>query len=296
MAIGYLLRKIGMLDAPAIAKMSTVTFRVLLSTMTFQNIYACDIRQIWNGREVLINLALTLANFILALLIAYRVQPRKRDVRGSLVQGMFQNSYITFGVPIVSAAFGAAGAAMVGMMSALIVPLRNMIVVAYLSILCSERADAKKIVFSVLKNPFFLGGVLGFAVCLLGIRLPYILSETVSSLSRIATPLSLLLLGATLDFKSMAGYKKELFWGVMGKMVLIPIGLMPLAVLAGLRDAPLLSTCVMVAAPSATSAHIIAREMGADGDLAGQITVLTATVSILVFFVFIFALHQLHLI
>ena len=293
MAVGFFLRRIDMLDGQTTARMSTVTFRIFLSTQTFSNIYSCNLAQVWDGREVLINIFLMALNFIIALAAAAFLQKDKKR-KASLVQGMFQNSYITFGVPMVSAAYGSGSTGMVSMMTALIVPLKNLIIVADMSAACSKKKSAVDLALNVLKNPFFLGGALGFAVNLLGIKLPVIVEQTVSNLAKAATPMALLLLGASLSFKSMKDYKKDIIWGVLIKMLLMPAALLPLAVAFGLRGSSLMSTLIMLAAPPATSAHIIAKEMGADRELASQLTVSGSAISSLTLFLLIVVLKYLN--
>lgn len=292
MAIGAILKRIKLLDDKTVSQMSSVTFKFFLSAQTFNNIYGCNIVETWNGKEVLINVLLMIANFILAIIIARNLSKDDRKY-ASLTQGMFQNSYITFGVPMVSAAYGSNSVGMVSLMSALIVPIKNVLVVGHMSTVCNKKKNAKDLMLNVMKNPFFLGGFLGFAINLAGIQLPVIIEDTVTNLAKAATPMALLLLGASISLNSLKEYRVELIWGVLMKMLFIPGVLIIAAVILKLRGPSLLSTLIMLAAPSATSAHIMAKEMGADSELARQMTVLTSTLSSLTLFMFIFVLKLL---
>ena len=288
MAIGYVLRLLHMLDRETVSKMSAVTFRVFLSTQIFSNIYSCGLAEVWDGRVVLMGFALTAANFLIALAAAKLLERHDPRRFASLTQGMFQNSITTFGVPSVGAAYGAGSTGIVSMITALLVPIKNVVVVCHMSAVCGRKKTPGALVLNIAGNPFFVAGVLGFSAKLFSLRLPYVAEQTVSALARAATPLSLLLLGASLSFKSMKSYKRDILWGVLMKMLLLPAALTPFAVLSGLRGPALLSVLILLAAPSATSAHITAREMGADSELASHLTVVSAAVSALTLFLFIF--------
>ena len=78
------------------------------------------------------------------------------------------------------------------------------------------------------------------------------------------------------------------------RLIIIPAVLLPVAILLKMRGVLLLSTLVMLAAPNATSAHVIAREMGADSELASALTVISSAASVFSFFILIFILKSLN--
>lgn len=291
MAIGYLLRMLRMLDNATISQMSAVTFRVFLSMQIFGNIYSNSIAEIWNGRVFLLTAALTALNFLIAVGVAKMLGRDDSRRYATLTQGMFQNSITTFGIPMVSSAYGTASTGIITISSAILVPIKNVIVVCHMAAVCGKKKEWRGLVLDIARNPFFLAGMFGLAVKLLSIKLPYVVEQTVSGLSKGATPLSLFLLGASLYFKNMRAYRKEIIWSVLIKMLLIPAALMPFAILSGLRGSELMSILIILAAPTATSAPITAKEMGADSELASYLTAVSAAVSMLSLSVFIVLLN-----
>ena len=129
-----------------------------------------------------------------------------------------------------------------------------------------------------------------------GLSLPHILQKFISDLASCATPIALILLGASLSFGSMRAYRKEIVAGVFTKLFLWPLLFLPLLVATGLRSVPLVSLYLSIGTPCAVSAHIMAKQMGADGDLAGHLVVFGAAGSILSIFMFLFVLSYLQLI
>ena len=292
MVLGYLLRNLKIIGQETISQMSKITFRVFLSTQVFNNIYHCAVKEVWDSREVLINLLLMVLNFLLAVILARWMEKDDRRFT-SMAQGLFQNSFITFGIPIVSAVYGSGSTGMAAMLSALIVPLKNVFVVAHMSSVNGKTKNVAKIVLNVLKNPFFISGCLGFIVNLSGLKLPYIIEQSISELAKAATPIALLLLGASLSFGTLKNYRKYIILGTILRLFIIPAVLIPVAILFGLRGPSLLSALVMLAAPNATSAHVIAREMGADSELASGLTVVSSAFSSFSFFLLIFILKTM---
>ena len=68
---------------------------------------------------------------------------------------------------------------------------------------------------------------------------------------------------------------------------------LPIAVALGFRGIELGTLITMLAAPGAVSSFTMAEQMGADGDLAGQIVVFTSLFSIITMFFWIFINKQL---
>ena len=115
-------------------------------------------------------------------------------------------------------------------------------------------------------------------------------------LSRVATPLSLVVLGGFFSFGAIQGYKKELLLGVVGKLVLSPLFIVPLAAVMGYRNQELVSLLIMFGSPTAVSSFTMAKQMDGDGDLAAEMVVFTTAVSVLTIFLWIFILKTLELI
>ena len=130
----------------------------------------------------------------------------------------------------------------------------------------------------------------------IGIKLPTFIEATIKDVSKIATPLSLILLGASFSFSNVKKYLKETIIAAVGKLVLVPLVFLAISYAFGFRDISLLSLMIMFAAPTAVSSFQMAKQMDGDGDLAGQIVVFTSAFSIVTVFGWIFLLKQFSLI
>jgi len=284
---GYVCRQLKMFDDNAVAKMTGVTYRVFLAALMFNNIYKCDIAQLTDWRLIAITIGLSLANLLLALPGAFLLEKDPKR-RGALAQGMYQNSYVLYGQPIVTSMYGPESSGMVALVATAALPLRNLISVVMLSFICGGKINVKKL----LGNPFVYSSIIAFAFVLLGIKLPYVVEKTVSEFAQIGTPLAMFLLGGTFTFKGFTKDMRSLIWGVAGRLIIVPLILTPVAILLGLRDAPLLAMLILLAAPTASSAHILTNEMNADHILSGNLVVLSSALSVITVFIFIFILRS----
>ena len=119
-----------------------------------------------------------------------------------------------------------------------------------------------------------------------------VLFSLVEGLAQVASPFMLLMLGGQFTFSAVKGMKKQIILGTVGRILLAPviaIGVGYLLSTAGvlrLGTAEYASFIALFASPVAVSSAIMAREMGNDDILAGQLVVWTSVGSVLTLFLF----------
>ena len=100
-----------------------------------------------------------------------------------------------------------------------------------------------------------------------------------------ATPLALIVLGGQLELQKIRDFRKELFAGVIMRLVLAPVigfGLAFCASAFGLLELDAAAYGMMVAlfaSPMAVASVVMSAEMGSDDILSGQIVVWTSLLS-----------------
>ena len=140
----------------------------------------------------------------------------------------------------------------------------------------------------MVKNPLIVSSLLGILFQLLGIRLPKLLEQTVSSLSVIASPLQLFLLGAFFRFDGLGRYARPLAAVTVVKLFVTPAVLLGTAALLGIRGGDFVGLIGIFASPTAVNSFTMVQQMNCgDAELAGDIVVMTSAVSILSFFLWI---------
>ena len=295
MAVGYLLRRIGLLDDAVLPKLNSLVFKAFLPMMLFNNIYHSDLESMMNPKLILTAVVSILVIFGVLCLVIPRIE-KDGPRRGAMVQGIFRSNYIIFGVPIVSGVFGEQGLGVVSILSAFAIPLFNVLSVVALEIFSHGTVNKNRIVKGIVTNPLIIASLLGVVFLLAGIPIPTPTEEALADMSAIATPLGLVSLGGFFKFADTKRYLKQLIIVVAGRLVVCPAIFLPVFVSMGFRGVDLMALATMMGAPIAVSSFIMAQQQGADADLAGQAVVYTALFSIFTMFLIIFGLKQLALI
>lgn len=292
--LGWFLRRKGLLDASLVSGISRLTHYVFLPALLFKNVIDCDMSSGLRWDLV----ALAAVSSMLACLLAVGIAcltEKSAPRRAALAQGMFRNNYVTYGIAIATALYGPDAAGLVSMLIACIVPLNNIFAVIVLTAFSHQKLNARRLAGEVVTNPFVLAAALGFAVSALPFRLPSVLTGTLSSVSGMGVPLSMLTLGASFSFSGAGGYARAIAVGATFKLVLLPLCLLPVYVLLGFRNQALLALFIALSTPPAASSHIMAGQMGADRTLAAHLIVFGSSASILTLFAWLWLLRSMML-
>lgn len=293
-ALGMLIRRLGWLDEDANTQMDRVAFRILLPAVLFQSIYTSDFHTGFDGQMLGLAALFSMAAFGIAIVVSGLVE-KDPARRASLAQGMFRNNSMVYGFPIITALYGSAAVGPFSLLLVLVIPMNNILAVVLLTLLTSGRFRPVVMVKSIASNPFVIAAVLALAMKLLRVGLPQFASTAIGYLGQTATPMAMLLLGASLKFSAVQDYRRDIFWGVGIKLVGLTVILLPIAVALGARGVPLVSLYLSVGTPCAVSSHIMAKQMGADGELAGHLVVFGAVFSMLSIFLVLTLLGILQL-
>ena len=195
MALGYGTRRLGWLRREEISTINKIAFRIFLPCLLYYNIYCSDLSGSFDPLLMTYAVGGVLLTFGLAL--GYTLLTEKLpERRGVLIQGMFRSNYVIMGIPVATALLGADQLGTVSILIAVIVPLFNMLAVVVLEVFRGQKPKPLHILGQIAKNPLVIGSVLGILTLVAGIRLPHILEQTIQSVSAIASPLQLFLLGA----------------------------------------------------------------------------------------------------
>ena len=284
-AVGYFLKKIGLVDLPLGKSLNKLVFRVFLPVMLFLNVYKIESFSEINLSFVLYAMIVTATLFGLAI-PSVMLMTKENAKRGALLQSVFRANYALVGIPLATSLFGDKGSIMATVLSAFIVPFFNMLAVVGLSIFSPDKKPSFKRVFlDILKNPLIQSIALGMLA--LGVRAFFVklgisfrlsdvtpVYKTLSNLSSVATPLALVALGAQFELSAIPELKKYITFGVLVRNFLVPVIGIGFALLIGRFEGAHFATYVAVfCTPVAVSSVPMAQEMNADSTLAGQLVI-----------------------
>ena len=295
MALGYFLKYLKMFDENTVNVMNNVAFKAFLPCLLFYNIYTTDLGNVINPK-LMIFACLSIISLFIILLLVVPCFEKDNSKRGVIIQGIFRSNFVLFGIPVATSLAGEGNIGVTALLIGIVVPTFNVLSVICLEIFRGGKVNIKKVAHGIKTNPLIIGSFLGLSMITIGIKLPTFIEATIKDVSKIATPLSLILLGASFSFSNVKKYLKETIIAVVGKLVLVPLVFLAISYAFGFRDISLLSLMIMFAAPTAVSSFQMAKQMDGDGDLAGQIVVFTSAFSIVTVFGWIFLLKQFSLI
>ena len=275
--VGGFLQRIGLLNEGFTSVADKFVFKVALPVQLFRDIAGMDIRSDFSGKFVLFCMAATTCMFAATWLLG-QLFLKDKSMVGAFAQAAARGSAAILGIAFVENIYGSSG--MTPMMIVAAVPLFNIYSVIILTVTSAQGkfdgALVKKLLKGVITNPIILGIAAGMVWSLAGLPMPVILSKSVNYIASTATPLALLVLGAT--FKGREALQKigPTLAAAFLKLVAIPAAIFPVAIHMGFRGSELVAIMIMMASPTTVTCYIMAKNMGGDDTLSASV-VMTAT-------------------
>jgi malonate transporter and related proteins len=279
-ALGVILRRFKLLSGEGWAALERLTYFVLFPPLMFMSI----VEGSFAGEEALrLGGALAATVLIMAGLMLLGRPGLAKD--GAQFSSVFQagirwNGYVALG--LISGLHGEGGVALAAVGFAVLVPINNVMSVLVLSRYAGAApAPFWRVVRSVLTNPLIISTLLAILLVRLGVRVSEPVSNTLNLLGDATVSLGLICVGAALDFSSMRSAKWPLAAGAALRLVIMPLVAIALCIALGVRGMSFDIAVICVAAPVATSAYILARQLGGDATLMANIITLTTLLSLI---------------
>lgn len=287
-ALGYALKGAGFMSADFAGAANRLVFRVFLPAMLFLNIYKIESLACIEVGYILYVVVAQIVIFLVSIPPVFAVT-KVAGRRGVLLQGIFRSNYALIGIPLAQALFGDEGVAVATVLSAVIVPVFNVLGVISLSVFRDDgaRPSVSGVLRDIATNPLIMSIAAGLAA--LGVRallvqagIPYRLSDltpvykVLEYLSALATPMALLVLGAQFEFSVVGSLRREIVFGTLMRVLAVPalgIGCAYLFFRHQFDGAHFAAFTAVFATPVAVSSVPMAQEMKSDAVLAGQLVV-----------------------
>lgn len=315
--VGWFGRRMGLVDTAALKKINRLNFRFGFCALMFVNLYSLDASGSipW---DLVIFILFSLVVLTAVGWAAAKAVTRKRERIPVLMQAAFRSNYAIIGLVLTEAVAGQAGLEIATIIQLPTVLYFNLVSTVILSFYGGTgKIRWKKLLGELAMNPLvqgiLAGGLVlwarqwipldadGERVFSIARDVPW-LYTTLSYLSRMSTPLAIIVLGGQLEPKEVSGFRRELITGVALRLVLAPAFGFSLAALAGRLGLVALDAgryAMMIAAygsPMAVSSVVMSAEMGADDRLCGQIVVWSCILSLPSMFILTSILRALGLV
>ena len=299
MALGIILRRVGIVDATFASRLNTFVFCVALPVLLFRDISSVDLAQEWDARFVFDCALITLATIVFAC--AASVFVKGRATRGEFIQGAYRSSVAILGVALMQSIYGSSQAA--AMMIIGVVPLYNAAAVAILAV-CAEDSQAKRkgaramflgIARDIVTNPIIVGIAAGLLWAVLRLPMPEAAGKAVDAVAGLATPLGLVAMGAMADFRRMREEARSSLGASAIKLFGLCAAFLPVCVALGYRGEELMALLFMLGSATTVSSFVMARNIGYEGVVSSAVVMITTLGSVFSLTAWIYLLRCLGL-
>jgi predicted permease len=270
LALGHGLRRFGVMNDAFWPQAERISYFVLLPSLFFHGMATARLGELPASRLALALIAATLT--IAAAVIVCRPLMRI-DGAGftSIFQGSIRfNNYI--GLTMVSGWLGATGVAYAAICNAAMVPVVNVLAVLVFARHGDVRMSPLHVLRESVTNPLTLSCLGGLAFHWAGLSLPVGVEPAMKTLGGASLPLGLLCVGAALRFSGLRASMIPIAISSLFKLALLPGATIAIARALSLGAAPTLVAVLYQALPTASSAYILARQLGGDAPLMARIT------------------------
>lgn len=297
MILGLFFNKIGWMDEEFANKMNKFVFRVPLPVLLFGDLAVVDIKEAWDTKFVIFCFIITLISITIAIGISCLL--KDRSIQGEFIQGAYRSSAALLGIAFIQNIYGNSGQAPLMIIGS--VPLYNIMAVVVLSFFQPERKGLdgeviKKTLKGIVTNPIIIGIAAGLLWSALRIPMPHIMEKTVSNLGAVASPMGLMAMGATFDYKKAFGKIRPSATAAFIKLVGLAAIFLPIAIGLGFRNEELVAILVMLGSATTVSSYVMAKNMGHEGVVSSSVVMLTTMFSAFTLTMWLYILRTLALI
>ncbi len=146
---------------------------------------------------------------------------------------------------------------------------------------------------TTIKNPLILAALLGLGINLTGYKLPDTIFNTMGYFRELVTPLALITIGASFEFKRKSKNNIPALIASGLKLVLVPLLAIIAAYYLNFSNEDILLVYIYFGVPTALVSYVLTSSMDGDRELAANIILVTTILSIFTTTGFIFAFKTL---
>lgn len=320
LAFGYFLKHIKFTNDEFLKVGNKFVFRIALPTMLFYNIYKIDSFNDIQWNHVVFASAGIIILFIIGLIVVKFTIPDEKQ-KGVILQTIFRANFAIIGIPLAEAIGGELAVINLSMVSAVAIPLMNILSVFALTMYINDPNQSKHIkhtIVKIVKNPLIIAIVIALGVLAIRSFIPrdsqnvlvFSMENNLSFiflpiqwLARTTSPIALIVLGGSFQFNVIKHLSKQIFIGTFFRTLVSPLLILGLAVIIDKNFAffnfnyliyP--AFIALFASPTAITGAVMAKEMDNDYDLASQTVVWTTALSIFSIFLTVFILRLINII
>ncbi len=273
----------GLLDAGGLRGLNDLTFYLAIPALLFSAV--AEAPELHVVGVPVLYFAGCLAVFAAGVALARRVLGAGLAQASVVGLNACYGNTVMVGIPIVSAAFGAEGLAImlpvIALHSLVLLPLATAMIEADGSRGAGVRGALRGTLPALARNPIILALLLAMAWRALEVPVPVPLHRLLAMLGGAGPTLALFTLGAGLPDFAAQGSVREAGLATLLKLVVQPLLVWGLAHLAGLGPVPMAVAVLTAGTPTGANAFFLARRTGTLASASAGTVVLSTALSVL---------------
>lgn len=225
----------------------------------------------------------------LILVVCQKIFSWSGPVFTSVYQGGIRfNSYV--GLAAISELYGDAYVPSAAVAMSLMIPLINLLCILIFAVWGGkEITGIGGVLKAIVKNPLIVACVVGITFNMTGVSFHPIVEGMINPLSTLALPMGLMAVGAGLNLKALRSTTTPFFVSSVIKLIVFPLVSFMLLRLVGADEVTTVVVILLSTMPTASSAYILARQLGGDaylmaGIISGQTLLAIITIPLMVVF------------
>ena len=284
--LGYLAKRRGYIDNNFVDKGTWIVFYLALPFKLFYDIKNARIVSLHPKYVAYILLGVIFV-IIISIIIAKALRIKDKKKLSAFVHCAYRSNFVYVGFPILDIIYNGAPS-MEHMIVIIAFGLTLYNISAIILLTYYSEAEDKSISFidifiKILKNPMIAGVVVGAIFNFLQLPVYQGVDKAIEMVAKISTPMSLILIGASLNFESSKSDFKLMFISAFIKTVIAPALLIPIGVKLGFTNMELGIAYVFWATPCAANCFIFTKQMKSDYEFASKVITLSFIMSILTY-------------
>lgn len=286
--LGWFLQRIRLLNDAFNKTANAYVFKCALPVSLFRSIAGMDFYSDFDPSFCLFCFLATTVMFLGIWGLSWLLMKDKGQV-GAFAQASARSSAAILGVALAVNIYGNSG--MVPMMIMSAVPFFNVYAVLILSF--SPRVDEqgnllpaakggsalRRACLDVVRNPLILGILAGVPFALFRLRVPTMVDSALQSVGGTASPIALLVVGASFSGSQALTRWKGAVASAFIKLFLLPGIFLPLAALLGFRESAMVAILIMTGSPTTVAGFVMAKSMHGDSVLTANAVLLSTLLS-----------------
>ncbi|HET8799614.1 MAG TPA: AEC family transporter [Marinobacter sp.] len=188
-------------------------------------------------------------------------------VFSSVYQGGIRfNSYV--GLAAGGMLLGDDGLSLTAIAVAIMVPLLNLLCILMFSLVATPGpVRVRPVLRAIISNPLIVGSGIGAVWSFFEIGFHPLVAGILAPISNLALPMGLMTVGAGLQLRALRGASTPFLVSSVLKLLAFPLMAAGLALMLGLHGMLVQVVVLLATLPTATSAYILARQLGGDAPL-----------------------------